>query len=85
MKSKLAMLITVATLALSAVAPNAMASGKAQPSARGPVSVSKTAKSASSITVGRNAVSKSASAISKSSSHAAVPAHTILYGAKNNF
>ena len=98
MKSKVAMLISVATLALSAIAPNAMASGKAQPSARGAVSVSKSAKSASSITVGRTAVpkgassitmgrtavSKSASASSKISSHAE-PSHALLKGAKNNF
>ena len=96
MKSKVAMLISVATLALSAVAPNAMASGKAQPSARSPISVSKSAKAASAITVGRNAVSKSASsitvgrtAVSKSataiskSSHAAAPSHAVLTGAKS--
>lgn len=82
MKSKVAMLISVATLALSAMAPNAMASGKAQPSARSPISVSKSSKAASSITVGRTAVSKSATAISKSS-HAAAPSHAVLTGAKS--
>lgn len=99
MKSKVAMLISVTTLALSAIAPNAMASGKAQPSARGPVAVSRSAnaasaitvgrtaisKSASSITVGRTAISKSASAITKSSaSHAVAPSHAVLTSANSN-
>ncbi|HKD85491.1 MAG TPA: hypothetical protein VKB58_12140 [Terriglobales bacterium] len=84
MKSKVAMLISVATLALSAIAPNAMASSKARPSARGPVAVSQSAKAASAITMSRNAISKSASSITVSKTAISKSASAITKSASSH-
>ncbi|HUI85289.1 MAG TPA: hypothetical protein VL240_13755 [Candidatus Binatia bacterium] len=71
MKSRLVMLISIVALALSATAPNALArSGKVLPPiSKGSVTAASTARSA---------------AMKKVGSKAAIPAHTILPGAKNN-
>lgn len=72
MKSKLVMLVSIGALAFGASVPSAMAASRSnRSSARGPVSVSKSARSAMA---------------KKSASKTALPtSHTILIGAKNNF
>lgn len=68
MKSKLVLMISIGALAFGASVPSAMAASRAN--ARGPVSVSKSARSA----VAKTSISKTALPTS----------HTILPGAKNN-
>lgn len=70
MKSKLVMLIAITTLTLSAGSAMAANTKLILNSARGPVSVSKSARTA----------------VSKKASRTAVPQpHTILNGAKHNY
>jgi len=81
MKSKLTMLIVAGALALGATAQYAMASGGLgnSPPAR---AVSRKA-AVGSLTVTKNAVTRARA--TKVAPKAAVPSHTILKGAKNNF